>query len=79
MNCKRKGCRREAVGDEFCSTFCAKVYFGILTQHDLYVSRTTKEQSRTLIEDGPVYMDNPHRNLDRHEGPQIRQKRGLRG
>lgn len=78
MICAREGCTKQALEDEFCSTACCKVVHGVMTEGELIHSLKYRKEKGAI---GPAYVVNPHRNIDRHQGPQLRAKatRRLRG
>lgn len=81
--CKREGCGRWPVkGDDFCSTTCAKVFFGVVSaeQHKKNQAIHKKILARERAGGPPfIELENEHVNLPRHEGPQIRQRIKFRG
>lgn len=69
-SCARKGCRRLATGDAFCSTYCAKVANGIIDPMPKSQRAAQQRGIRKLEElHGPyVEMDNPHVSRVAHPG-----------
>lgn len=52
--CKRKGCKRFAFHDDFCSTYCAKLYHGVIQASTL--TKYEKEKLRKIRQNGPEYV-----------------------
>lgn len=64
--CARSGCERQARGDEYCSVFCAKIDFGLITEEE---DKLNAREARRLREEIRVEVENTSVNRPRHVGP----------
>jgi hypothetical protein len=73
MTCKREGCTKWAAKDEFCSSLCAKSFFGTIGPPP---KRSELERRRRVRQRGADYVELRNEGVNRaaHEGLKPKQK-----